>query len=254
MSMRRFRVAEHSMVPTLLPGEEFMANTLEKAHVGDVVAVQHPGRPDFWLVKRLAAVPADIVETGAGARTLGAHEAWVVSDSQADGARDSRHFGPVDIRTVFPVVCQIDQTNFHAAVEFLVAEDDDLSLIVDRFGLPEFWARPRGFRTLTILILEQQVSLESAAAVFRRLRDLAGEISAEDVGNLSEDQLNRLGVTRQKSRYILDLARLVNDGSLDFADLAQLETAEARDRLLEIRGVGPWTAEAYLLSAEGRPD
>ena len=242
------------MVPTLLPGDEFVANTVERAHVGDVVAVQHPGRPDFWLVKRLAAVPSDIVETGDGARALGEHQAWVLSDSQTDDARDSRHFGPVDIRTVFPVVRTIDEGNFRPAVELLVAEDDDLARIVDRCGIPGFWARPRGFRTLTILILEQQVSLESAAAVFRRLQELAGEVSAERVGSMSVEELNRIGVTRQKSRYILDLAHRVTDGSLDFAELSRLETAEALDRLLEVRGVGRWTAEAYLLSAEGRPD
>ncbi len=242
------------MVPTFLPGDEFIANTLEAAQVGDVVAVQHPGRTGFWLVKRLAGLPGEIVENRGGTRQLGEHEAWVLSDNQTSGVRDSRDFGPVDVRNLFPVVRTIDSSNFFDAIDLLAAEDDALSAILDRHGIPEFWARPRGFRTLTILILEQQVSLESAAAVFHRLQEHVGEVSAETVADLSEEELNRLGVTRQKARYILDLARHVIDGSLDFTDLASLETAVARDRLEEIRGIGRWTAEAYLLSAEGRPD
>jgi DNA-3-methyladenine glycosylase II len=254
MSLRRFRVAEKSMAPTFLPGDEFVANTKATPQVGDPVAAEHPDRPDFWLLKRLAGVPGDIVETSQGTLSLGEHDAWVLSDNSTDGARDSRDFGPVDINTVLPVVQSIDHTNFRAAIDLLVSEDDDLAAVVERWGVPEFWARPRGFRTLTILILEQQVSLESAAAVFRRLQERVGEVSAENILSLTPEELNQLGLTRQKSSYVLDLAAQVHDGSLDLGGLDRLNSADAAGRLEEIRGVGRWTAEAYLLSAEGRPD
>lgn len=242
------------MAPTFLPGDEFVANTRGTASLGGLVALEHPEQSDFWLVKRLIAAEGDRVASNGRMRILNPGEAWVLSDNNAVGVRDSTSFGPVDVEGLLPVVETIDDATFVDGVDLLASEDCDLAAIVDRWGLPRFWSRPRGFRTLAILILEQQVSLESAAAVFRRLQDAVGEISAPNLAGRSEEELHQVGLTRKKAGYVVDLARHVDDGSLDLDQLASMTTVEARSQLEEVRGIGRWTADAYLLSAEGRPD
>lgn len=241
------------MVPTLLPGDEFIANNAAVPMVGDLVATLHPAREGFWLVKRLAAVAGEEVEVDGRTRVLDDGEAWLLSDNEAAGT-DSRTFGPVSRDGLLPVVTRIDNTNFDAAVAFLTEEDHTLEAIVVEHGMPLFWSRPPGFTTLTILIIEQQVSLESAAAVFRRLKAAVGEVIPDRVIPLGVDGLNDVGLTRQKSGYVLGLASALLDGSLDLDEISTLETAAALARLQQLRGIGRWTAEAYLLAAEGRPD
>jgi DNA-3-methyladenine glycosylase II len=253
MSLRRFRVAEDSMVPTLLPGDEFIANTEASAVTGQLVAALHPTREGFWLVKRLAAMEGDVVKADGADRVLGGGEAWLLSDNTTAGS-DSRSFGPVPSDGLLPVVTRIDESNFAAAVDLLVEEDQALALVIAEHGMPIFWSRPPGFTTLTILIIEQQVSLESAAAVFRRLKESIGEVTPERLLPLGTEGLRSVGLTRQKAGYVLDLAAAVIEGTLDLAGVSAMETTPALGRLQELRGIGRWTAEAYLLAAEGRPD
>jgi DNA-3-methyladenine glycosylase II len=81
-----------------------------------------------------------------------------------------------------------------------------------------------------------------------------GEITPEAVVASGEAALRGIGVTRQKAGYLLDLAALITDGDLDLEDLGQATPEEARAELLGLRGIGPWTADAYLLSALRFPD
>ena len=239
------------MRPVLAPGDEFVATRSRRALVGDMVALPHPQRDDFWLVKRLAAGPGDTVD---GRGPLAPGEAWVVSDNPAEGVADSRRFGPVPFDSLRPVVTRLDETTFAEAVAMLTAEDQALATVVGRHGPPPFWHRPPGFPTLTWLILEQQVSLESGAAMYRRLHGLLGEISPEAVAATGEAGLRSIGITRQKANYLLDLAALIADGELDLEHLDRASQEEARSILLGLRGIGPWTADVYLLSALRFPD
>jgi len=137
----------------------------------------------------------------------------------------------------------------------LAGRDRRLAAIVDDFGAPPLFSRPRGFPTLVWIILEQQVSLASAAALYSRLKAaVAGAITPEAVSALGEHGLLRLGFTRQKSRYVSGLADRIADGRLDLAPLAALDDADAELALLEVPGIGPWTAGVYLLMALRRPD
>jgi len=86
----RVGVEGPSMVPTLLPGDQALVVIPRSFGRGDVVVVEHPGRPDYEMVKRLSGVPGDTV----GERTLGIDEFWVEGD-RPDASTDSRHFGPV---------------------------------------------------------------------------------------------------------------------------------------------------------------
>jgi DNA-3-methyladenine glycosylase II len=239
MAMLRFRVAEDSMRPALLPGSEFVATESRQARVGDLVALPHPERDDFWLVKRRVDPPQPLPDG----------LAWVSSDNSTVNGVDSRSFGPVPVEALRPVVEQLDSTTFGEAVDLLTAEDPALAAIVEEHGSPRFWRRQPGFPTLVLFILEQQVSLESGAAVFRRISQAAGSVQPGNLLALGEDGLRAAGTTRQKAGYLIGLAEAVFSSALDLGELERAPSNRARDVLLGIKGVGPWTADVYLLSA-----
>ncbi len=139
-------------------------------------------------------------------------------------------------------------------VDALSAADPDLAAVVTRFGPPPLWARRPGFATLVQIVLEQQVSLASGRATFGRLRDAWGEVRPGRFAKLTTAQVRSAGVTRQKTSYCLGIARQIVVGTLDLRRLGRVDDAAARRRLVEIRGIGPWTADIYLLMALGRPD
>lgn len=121
---------------------------------------------------------------------------------------------------------------------------------------PFHWRlRPGGFEGLFRMIVEQQVSVAAAAAIWRRtVEGLDGRVGAQAVLTCGEDVLRSFGLSRQKARYALELALAEDEGRIDFEQLKGLEDPEAVARLTAIRGVGTWTAETYLMFCEGRPD
>jgi DNA-3-methyladenine glycosylase II len=148
----------------------------------------------------------------------------------------------------------LDERSFTTAVAELCEADQDLAAIVERHGVPEFWAREPGFATLVLLILEQQVSLASARAAYDRLVTRLGALTPRGVLDSSDEELRADGFSRQKNRYARALAASVADGALDLEAVAQLDDVDVRTALVALPGIGPWTAEVYLLSALRRPD
>lgn len=143
---------------------------------------------------------------------------------------------------------------FRRTLAKLAAADRDLAAALERFGEPEFWHRQPGFATLVLFILEQQVSLASGAAAFNRLRARVGEVTPATVLNPSDEELRADGFSRQKTRYVRELARAVLDGRIDLAGLEASPDDEVRRELVSLTGIGPWTADVYLLSCLRRPD
>jgi DNA-3-methyladenine glycosylase II len=139
-------------------------------------------------------------------------------------------------------------------VAALSKRDADLARVARAYGTPQMWAREEGFPTLVITILEQQVSLASAAAAFARLLAAASPLTPEKFLDFDDARLRGFGFSRQKALYCRLAARAVAEGELDFAALAALDDDAARAALTRLKGVGPWTAEIYLLRALGRPD
>jgi len=140
-------------------------------------------------------------------------------------------------------------------VNELVARDRQLARIVDEFGPPPLWARPRGFPTLVRIILEQQVSLASASALYAKLdRHFEGKLTPARVLASGEAALLSLGVTRQKARYLVGLAARLESGAVSLERIARMPDASAGATLVQIPGIGPWTAGVYLLMALRRPD
>lgn len=136
----------------------------------------------------------------------------------------------------------------------LRARDGALDAVVARYGAPPLWGRRAGFATLVRIILEQQVTLASGRAAFARLLAAAGGADAESVAALSIGELRRAGLTRQKADYVRVLARAVVRRELDLRRLARLSDDEVRRTLTAQKGIGPWTAEIYMLMALRRPD
>ncbi len=139
-------------------------------------------------------------------------------------------------------------------MEALSRRDRRLARLVSRHGPPPLWARPHGFATLVRIILEQQVSLASARALYRRLELEAARVTPDRVAALGAEGLRAAGFTRQKAAYVAALAERVLDGRLRLAALRRAPDEEVRARLLEVPGIGPWTADIYLLMALRRPD
>ena len=121
-------------------------------------------------------------------------------------------------------------------------------------GYPEPRIRERGYRTLLRTIVGQQVSVAAAASVWRKLEAELGEDMAPDALLAAEfDALRACGLSRQKQGYARSLCELVAGGELDLENLPADDEAAIAD-LVRIKGIGRWSAEIYLLVAEGRPD
>jgi DNA-3-methyladenine glycosylase II len=225
------------MTPTLQPGDEVVASDSLTPVPGDLVVFEHPQRTGFWMIKRL------IDEDGR-----------VLSDNRTVTEADSRTMGPIDVSRMLTVVDQLDEDTFAQACHLLADEDPALAAVIDRWGVPEFWHRAPGFATLVLLVLEQQVSLESGAAMFGRLHGLLGEVSPATVLAAGIGGLRAIGVTRQKADYLTGLALMIQEGIIDLDEIAAAPPSDARQSLMSVKGIGAWTADAYLLSAHRRPD
>jgi DNA-3-methyladenine glycosylase II len=149
---------------------------------------------------------------------------------------------------------QLDEPSLARAVRTLARAEPRFAHIVKRHGPPPLWPRDPGFGTLVLLMLEQQVSLAQGRAMHARITSAAGTVTPANVARLGESGLRALGVTRQKSAYLAALATAIQQKALDLDGLATLSDADADAALDALRGVGPWTAQCYLLFALRRSD
>jgi DNA-3-methyladenine glycosylase II len=151
-------------------------------------------------------------------------------------------------------IVMLNEASLSTAAGKLCQADTRLQSVVDQFGLPPLWARAPGFPTLIHIILEQQVSLASAKACFNKLNSALDELSSESFLTLDDATLLRIGFSRQKTRYSRVLAQAIEDQSLDIDNLIHDSDEEVFSKLTALTGIGPWTANIYLLMALGRPD
>ena len=141
-----------------------------------------------------------------------------------------------------------------AGLDHVSAIEPRLAAAIAQSGYPEPRLRPEGYETLLRTIVGQQVSVASAAAVWNRLEARLGEgCPAEALIATEFDELRACGLSRQKQSYARSLAELILSGGLDLDNLPQ-DDEEAIALLTQIKGIGRWSAEIYLLFAQGRPD
>jgi DNA-3-methyladenine glycosylase II len=148
----------------------------------------------------------------------------------------------------------LDEAGVARAARQLAKLDPDLTLILKNLGPPPLWSRRAGFATLVQIILEQQVSLASAASIFARLRKSIIPFEPVRMIELGEGHLKSLGLTRQKTAYCLDLAAALHDKRLNLPCLRRMNDADAKAALMDVKGLGSWSADVYLLMALRRPD
>lgn len=149
----------------------------------------------------------------------------------------------------------LDEKNLIIACEKLAKKDADLRFIYETYGTPPLWKREANFATLLHIILEQQVSLASALAAFNKLEEkLNGEIIPENVLKLSDAEMKACYFSRQKTVYAKDLATRISEGKLNLEMLENLPDKQVQIELKQVKGIGYWTADIYLLMALMRPD
>jgi DNA-3-methyladenine glycosylase II len=149
---------------------------------------------------------------------------------------------------------QLTKANLAAAAQDLAKRDKDLAAILKAYGPPPLWSRPAGFSTLVQIILEQQVSLASAASMYQRLREHTQPFGPDRVIELGASHLKSLGLTRQKTAYCIHLAQSINSNRLNLRDLSKMDDEDVKSALMQVKGIGSWSADIYLLMVLRRPD
>jgi DNA-3-methyladenine glycosylase II len=140
------------------------------------------------------------------------------------------------------------------SVEELAAREPAFAQVLEKHGVPEPRSSERGAQTLLRTIVGQQVSVAAARSMWAKLEAAFG--SPPDLERLlgaSDEEMRAAGMSRQKAGYIRSLAQLVLSGELNLEELPE-DDEEAIALLTKIKGIGRWSAEIYLLFAEGRPD
>jgi len=148
----------------------------------------------------------------------------------------------------------LNQEFFVQAARELCGRDADLAAVITKYELPPLWQREPGFPTLLYIILEQQVSLASARALYSRLQQAVRPLTPGRFLKLTESEMRQMGFSRQKTHYTRLLADAIQRRRLKLSQLHALEDHLAREQLMALKGIGNWTADIYLLSALRRPD
>lgn len=140
------------------------------------------------------------------------------------------------------------------SIKALCELDPIFPSILQQYGPPPNYQRPEGFETLVRIILEQQVSLESAYAAYQKLKGTVHQISPQAILTLNDQQFRAAYVSRQKTVYLRALAEAVKQNNLPLDQLRELPESEIREKLVAIKGIGNWTADVYLMFALQKPD
>ena len=149
---------------------------------------------------------------------------------------------------------RLEQSKFHQLCDRLAAGDPQLKGILDAIGYPPFWTRPNSYETLVLTILEQQVSLLSAYAAYKRLKEKIDPVTPAALLALSDEELRLCSFTRQKIVYARGLATALEGNVLSLQALEFEEDEVVRTELKKLKGIGDWTADIYLLHALRRTD
>jgi DNA-3-methyladenine glycosylase II len=141
------------------------------------------------------------------------------------------------------------------AVIHLKKSDPVLRAIIERVGPCRMEFGPAEFCSLAEAIVYQQLNGKAAVTIFKRFAALVGEpLTPEGILKLSDEQLRSVGLSKQKSAYLKDLAAKTASGLLDFSRLPELSDEEVIKHLTQIKGIGVWTAHMFLMFSLRRPN
>jgi DNA-3-methyladenine glycosylase II len=148
----------------------------------------------------------------------------------------------------------LDKANLKQALRQLADADPDLARALEEAGPPELREVPTGYGGLMRSIVGQQVSVHAARSIWLRLEAAVPSMEPAAFLALSDEELRAVGLSGAKMRYGRSLAIDIVEGRIDFAALDELDDVAAVTMLTQAKGIGPWTAEIYLMFAHGRPD
>ncbi len=151
-------------------------------------------------------------------------------------------------------IMNFNKNNFRVICRKLASVDTDLAAIISEYGHPPMWVRPATFQSLILFILEQQVSLASAYAAFKKLREKTGFVTPAKILLLTDAELKACYFSRQKIIYARELATAVQKKKLVLKRLHHAHEDEVRHELKKIKGIGDWTVDVYLMHCLQRTD
>lgn len=140
------------------------------------------------------------------------------------------------------------------AIEAVADRDHHVAEALDQVGLPEERVRGAGFDSLLRILVGQQLSVKAAASIWAKCEALLGDVSPERILAHDIETLRGAGLSRQKALYAHAMSEAVLEGSLDLNGLGALDDEDAKTHICAVKGLGPWTAEIYLLFCDGRHD
>ena len=146
------------------------------------------------------------------------------------------------------------QDILRSACETLAERDGALAKAYADIGVPDWRARAPAYATLARTIAYQQISTAAAGTIWGRVETLVGEVSHDAVLAHEDEALRACGLSRPKVAHLKSIAQAVQDDRLNFDRLMQADLDAAREELVAVRGIGPWTAEIFCLYAKGALD
>ncbi len=153
-----------------------------------------------------------------------------------------------------PVIHRFSASDFTERCDKLAAAEPIFKQVLQTYGYPPLWSRPQGFASLIHIILEQQVSLASAKAAFDKLHATLGTITPEGLMGLADETLKSCYFSRQKTLYARGLANAIINREIDLEALQHLSDDAIRSTLKQLKGIGDWTVDIYLLFTLQRSD
>jgi len=147
-----------------------------------------------------------------------------------------------------------DSANFKKICNKLCKIDKDLHAVIRQYGHPPMWTRPASFQSLVLFILEQQVSLASAYAAFKKLKERIGYVTPAKILSLTDEELRSCYFSRQKIIYARELAKAVQSKQLRLKKFSNAHEDVIRVELKKIKGIGDWTVDVYLMHSLQRTD
>ena len=148
----------------------------------------------------------------------------------------------------------MNPTDIQKARRHLRAADPVMRAVIDAVGPFTLRLERDRFGMLVRSIISQQISTSAARSIRRRLQELAPDMKAATVAQCTIDELRTVGLSPQKASYIADLAHKVNDGTVDLRQIGRLSDERVVEQLTQVKGIGRWTAQMFLIFSLGRLD
>lgn len=156
------------------------------------------------------------------------------------------------------MVLELTSWNIHVqddCVQQLIKKDATLALLIKKVGNLQINIRPNPLKSLIRSIIGQQITVKVAASIFEQLTDaINDEWTVDKLSEIEDTQMKSFGLSKSKINYIHNLATHIQHGKLDLENLHKLSNDEVIRTLTEVKGIGQWTAEVFLLFTLQRPD